>query len=340
MDEPRLARPSPAMVVALLALFVALTGTAVGGLNGKKKLGANTVGAKQLKSDAVTAPDIAPNAVETANLAPNAVATGKLAPDAVQTGNLAPGAVQAPDLAPGAVDAVAIAPNAVGADALADQAVRTRSIADGSIKNDKIAGGAILSDQIAPGAVRHESISDGAIFGNLIGDSAITSAMLANGSVEPPDISPLTPTVGAKRTTSQSIPFIAATTIGFNAEDWDTAAMHDNTTNNSRLVIPVTGVYQVTGTATWAADLDGFRQLLINKTGVGPVAFHVTPPAKDGDGVAQDTTQTVSAQLRLVAGDIIELQGLQVSSTGLSFTPLDIKASPAATFQASWMGPA
>jgi hypothetical protein len=52
--------PSPAMVVGIIALIVALTGTAFAG---GFKLGKNSVGTKQLKSKAVTGAKIANNAV-------------------------------------------------------------------------------------------------------------------------------------------------------------------------------------------------------------------------------------------------------------------------------------
>ena len=53
----KLGRPSPAMIVALIALFAALTGSAYAAL------GKNTVGSKQLKSKAVTTGKIANNAI-------------------------------------------------------------------------------------------------------------------------------------------------------------------------------------------------------------------------------------------------------------------------------------
>jgi hypothetical protein len=55
----RLQRPSPAMLVALLALFVALGGTGYAVVSLPK----NSVGAKQLKKNAVTAKKIKKNAV-------------------------------------------------------------------------------------------------------------------------------------------------------------------------------------------------------------------------------------------------------------------------------------
>src|SRR5262249_15398723 len=55
--------PSPAMVVALLALILALTGTAFAAL------GKNSVGTRQLKSKSVTTGKIATNAVNASKVA-------------------------------------------------------------------------------------------------------------------------------------------------------------------------------------------------------------------------------------------------------------------------------
>ena len=57
------ARPSPAMIVAIVALICALTGTAYAAL------GKNSVGSRQLKSKAVTTGKIANNAVNAAKVA-------------------------------------------------------------------------------------------------------------------------------------------------------------------------------------------------------------------------------------------------------------------------------
>ena len=60
-------RPSPAMVVAIIALFVALSGSAYAAL------GKNTVGSKQLKAKAVTTGKLANNAVNSAKVAKNSL---------------------------------------------------------------------------------------------------------------------------------------------------------------------------------------------------------------------------------------------------------------------------
>jgi hypothetical protein len=65
--------PSPAMIIGVIALIVALTGTAFAG---GFKLGKNSVGTKQLKSKAVSSQKIANNAVNGAKVA-NGSVTGE-----------------------------------------------------------------------------------------------------------------------------------------------------------------------------------------------------------------------------------------------------------------------
>ena len=87
----RISRPSPAMIVALIALFAALTGSAYAAL------GKNTVGSKQLKQKAVTTGKIANNAITSVKVAPNsltgedvnlgALGTVPSATNAAQAGN-------------------------------------------------------------------------------------------------------------------------------------------------------------------------------------------------------------------------------------------------------------
>jgi hypothetical protein len=65
-------RPSPAMVVSLLALFVALGGTGYAAL----KLPANSVGAKQLKKNAVTGAKVKDFSLFTTDFAPGQLPRG------------------------------------------------------------------------------------------------------------------------------------------------------------------------------------------------------------------------------------------------------------------------
>ncbi len=66
MRKPRLRAPSPALVVSLIALFVALGGSSYAAITAS--LPKNSVGTKQLKNGAVTATKIANGAVSAAKL--------------------------------------------------------------------------------------------------------------------------------------------------------------------------------------------------------------------------------------------------------------------------------
>lgn len=74
MKESRPRRPSPALLISLLALFVALGGSAYAA----NQLAKNSVGSKQLKSNAVTAAKIKKNAVTTAKVKDNAITGAKI----------------------------------------------------------------------------------------------------------------------------------------------------------------------------------------------------------------------------------------------------------------------
>jgi hypothetical protein len=73
VSRKRLGRPSPAMIVAVIALIAALTGSAVAA---KQKLDKNSVGSRQIKRKAVTTGKIANNAVNGQKVA-NSSLTGE-----------------------------------------------------------------------------------------------------------------------------------------------------------------------------------------------------------------------------------------------------------------------
>jgi hypothetical protein len=80
-------RPSPAMVVACLALLVALGGTSVAAVS---QLARNSVGPAQLQTGAVTNPKIRNNAVNSAKVAPRSLLRSDFAAGQLPAGPIGP----------------------------------------------------------------------------------------------------------------------------------------------------------------------------------------------------------------------------------------------------------
>lgn len=158
------------MAVALLALFVALGGSA---------WAVKKVGTGQIKNNAVTTPKIKASAVNGSRLANGAVTAQKIAAGAVGT--------QA--IAGAAVDGSKIAPFAVGGDALADGSVTAPKLADASVTASKIAAGAVGGPNVSVTSVYGDSFllpESGATTLSVncpAGTKAISAGINSNGVV-------------------------------------------------------------------------------------------------------------------------------------------------------------
>jgi len=130
----RLQRPSHATVIAYLALFIALSGTAIA---------AKKIGSDGLRKAAVTSKKIADAAVT----------TPKLANDAVTGGKLDNGSVGENKLAADAVTAGKLAQNSVGTNKIRDEAVESGKIANGAVTEGKIANDAVIGTKVAAGSL-------------------------------------------------------------------------------------------------------------------------------------------------------------------------------------------
>ena len=134
-------RPSAALVVALIALFVALGGPAEAG---------RLITGKQVKDRSLQARDLSRKAVRELRETPRAsVGERALVNAAVTNAKLRDGAVTAVKLAPTAVGAAQLAPGAVGARELRPGAAGAGQIADGAINGAKVADGSLDSRDVA-----------------------------------------------------------------------------------------------------------------------------------------------------------------------------------------------
>ncbi|HKZ13752.1 MAG TPA: hypothetical protein VJL81_07905 [Solirubrobacterales bacterium] len=143
-----------ANVIASLALFVALGGSAVAA-----GLAKNSVGPNQLKKGAVSAPKLAKQAVTSGKIAPKAVVAGKLGPNAVLPGNLGAGIIDSSKISAGAVTAEKIKNNVV--------------------TGNKITNGAVTSQKLAAAGVATSNLAEKAVTTAKLNDGAVTAAKLA-----------------------------------------------------------------------------------------------------------------------------------------------------------------
>jgi hypothetical protein len=143
--RPRL---SYANVIASLALFIALGGSALAA-----GLAKNSVGPNQLKKGAVTAAKLAKQSVTSGKIAPKAVVAGKLGPNAVLPGNLGAGIIDTSKISAGAVTAEKIKNNVVTTNKLNNAAVTSQKIAASGVASANIANGAVTKEKIAGGVL-------------------------------------------------------------------------------------------------------------------------------------------------------------------------------------------
>jgi hypothetical protein len=128
-------RPSPALLIALLALFVAVGGPAEA---------ARLIGSKDVKDRSLKTKDLSRKAVETLQATPRR---------SVGERQLRDGAVSGAKLRDGAVTPVKIAPAAIGSAQLAVDAVGTRELRAGAAGSVQIADGAVTGAKVADGTL-------------------------------------------------------------------------------------------------------------------------------------------------------------------------------------------
>lgn len=128
----------------------------------------------------------------------------------------------------------------------------------------------------------------------------------------------------------------ALTVVTLNSTAWDTAGMHDDVTDNSRITVPLDGVYLITHSGSIVANTSGRRvsSVRLNAAGSGSGGTQI-------DIVSQAATATSGwtggrpFEWELQAGDYIELFLFQNSGGALNTGT----GQESLYLSARWVGP-
>lgn len=124
--------------------------------------------------------------------------------------------------------------------------------------------------------------------------------------------------IGARayHSADQSISNNTSTVLALNSERYDTSAIHDTSTNNSRLTVTSAagaGKYRITGQVAYDTNSTGERQTIIRLNGSTVIADD-TRMAVTGDF----TICIVSTTYSLAVNDYVELIAFQLSGGSLN----------------------
>lgn len=145
-------RPSPALVIGCLALFMAMTGSALA-------IGKNTVRSPQIVNGAVKAADLGRNAVRSGKILNEGIYAADLATDSVRSDEIATDAVGGDEIAENAVSSSEVADDSLTADDLGAASVGSSEVADGSLGKADLGSGSVGASELGGVTVRSNSES-------------------------------------------------------------------------------------------------------------------------------------------------------------------------------------
>lgn len=153
MTRNRKFRPSPAMAISCVALFLALAGTAFAApkfaIRSAQIVDA-TIRTVDLRDNAVQSAKIADATVGAADLGIDSVGSEEIAKDAVKSDEIAENAVASPEVAPNSLTADDLGPASVGTSEVADESLTQNDLSSGSVGSSELQASSVRASELGP----------------------------------------------------------------------------------------------------------------------------------------------------------------------------------------------
>lgn len=131
------------------------------------------------------------------------------------------------------------------------------------------------------------------------------------------------------KSAGQAIANVTETSVTWNQESYDTDAMHDNATNNSRITIVTPGTYRITANVNYAAGTPaGTYEVSFLKNGTTYLAL----ASNTAVGGLNGLSQSISVDVVLAATDYVEVK-VWNNAGGATVT-----SGEQTNFSAAWLG--